>query len=122
MNELSKAIEATIAELKELEDDDRPGRLYTLRRKLEYGLFDYIKQGNRIPVVNKFKILCRDCGNTQLREEDYYLHLRKDHNVTDQEAAIEANRPRTEHDEQIQQLSDLLEQFTDFQLEEKCYG
>jgi len=117
VNNLPEAVEVAITALKDI---DIPG-IYQIHRDLEEALFEYMKQGNRIPIRHKFEILCRDCGEKQLNTESYYLHLRKEHNGTDQQAAIEANVPHTEYEKLIQLLSDLLEQFTDFQLEEKCY-
>ena len=52
---LFEATEGIVEELRELEaDDERPGRIFTVRRRLEQAQNEFLKQGIRIPVTKKF--------------------------------------------------------------------
>ena len=100
-----------------------PGEeVFKIRRQIEKCREHYLKQGNAIPVTKKFELQCKDCGSTMLQEDDYYLHLRKSHTYSDEEAAKEATNPRHGHEQSLQQLEALLTEFTDYYLEEPNYG
>lgn len=93
-------------------------RIFAARRALQEAQNDYIKQGDRIKVTRKFVIHCTECGDMQMREEDYYLHLRQKHKYPDEDAASESNNPRIGYEQGLQQLKELLAQYTETLLEE----
>lgn len=112
-------VEDVVNELRELEpDDERPGRLFTIRRRLQEAQNDYLKQGDRVLITKEFKIECTECNQPQMREEDYYLHLRQKHKYSDEEAASESNEPLRNYEEGIQSLKKGLREFTQVMLEE----
>jgi hypothetical protein len=96
--------------------------IYAIRRQLEEARNDYIKQGDRIKISKPFEIICKECQAKQLRTEDYYVHLRKQHNYQDQDASTEATDPLRNYEAGITQLNNLLTEFTEARLEENHYG
>jgi len=109
-----EAIDAVVDEMRELEGE----QIFTLRRRLQEAQNDFLKQGERIPITNKFKINCKECGSEQLAEEHYYLHLRQKHQYADEDAVEESNRPRIEYESGLQDLNNLLREYTEVQLED----
>jgi hypothetical protein len=96
--------------------------LYVIRRLLEAARNDYIKQGDRIKISKPFEIICKECQAKQLRTEDYYVHLRKQHQYSDEEASTTATEPVRDYETGITHLNDLLTEFTEARLEENHYG
>lgn len=92
--------------------------IFEARRKLQAAQDDYLKQGDRIEITKKFEIRCTECNELQMREEDYYLHLRQKHQYPDEDAATESNNPRTNYEQGIQQLRELTAEYTEALLEE----
>lgn len=110
-------LEAYIEELKH-----QPGNeIFKIRRKLEGIRALYLKRGNAIPVTKKFELHCKDCGSSMLREDDYYLHLRKSHNYSDQDAAIETVNPKREFEINLHTLDSLLTDYTEHYLDDGHY-
>ena len=92
-------------------------KLYTVRRELEEVKGMHLKQGDRItpkPLI----IRCKECQTTQPREEEYYLHLRKKHAYAEEEASTESNKARAHYNISLDQLTTLLEEFTEVTLDE----
>ena len=113
MSNIVEGIEDIVDELRELEaDDERPLRLFTIRRRLKAVQHEYNKQGDRIPVTKKFVIRCCECSEEMLRQDDYYLHLRKEHNCSDEEASKKTIQPLTDYEQGIAKLKELLAEFT----------
>ena len=92
--------------------------VFTARRRLEAAQNDYLKQGDRVEVTKKFKLCCTECNAEQMREEDYYLHLRQKHDYSDEDAATESNNPRANYEQGLQQLRELLAEYTETYLED----
>jgi len=92
--------------------------VFLARRALQKAQNDYLKQGDRVEVTKEFELCCKECNAVQLREEDYYLHLRQKHDYTDEEAAEESNNPRANYEQGLQQLKELLATYTETLLED----
>ena len=117
--DMFQAIEGVVEELRELETDDaRPGRLFTIRRRLQAAQNEFIKQGDRVLISKQFEIQCIECKQIQINEDNYYLHLRQQHKYTDEDAASETSNPRHNYDLGIFELRKLLTEYTDTLLEE----
>jgi hypothetical protein len=96
-----------------------PGQeVFAVRRRIEKCRATYLKQGNAIPIVKPLEINCLECGSTMTREDDLYLHLRKSHHYSDEDASSEATNPRHDYESSLQKLEALLTEFTDYYLEE----
>lgn len=119
-NPMFKAIDEVADELRRLEAYEP--NLFPLRRKLQSSQNEYLKQGDRIPITKVFVLSCTECDETQVNEEGYYLHLRKQHLMEDQEASMRAHEPRMEFESGLNDLSRLLTEYTETMLEEKPYG
>ena len=114
---LFQATERIVERLRELQEcfpdySESAKGVYKLRRELQEAQNEYLKQGERIPISTKFEIRCCECDQVQLREEDYYLHLRHDHQYPDEDAATESNNPRSNYDSDLAQLRRLIAQYT----------
>lgn len=113
--------EGVVRELKALQERFEGAdalAVFQVRRKLEKALFEHYKQGPRIPLRAEFELRCEKCGKTQDNEDQYYLHLRKAHNVEDHDAVDLTNRQRSEYEESLQTLRKLLTTHTDYDLED----
>lgn len=117
---LFEVVEGVVEQLRKLEGSNR--KLYPLRRKLQEAQNDFIKQGERVKITKEFELHCIECGEKQLREEDYYLHLRQQHQYSDEDAASEANEPLRNYELGIQDLKKGLREFTDTLLEDTIHG
>jgi hypothetical protein len=53
-----------------------------------------------------------------MRDEDYYLHLRKTHNYSDDDASVEANNPRRDYDAGLVELKRLMAVYTETLIED----
>ena len=111
-------LELLIEQLKREPGDE----VFRIRRRIEKCRANYLKQGNAVPIVKKFELACIECGSTMLREDDYYLHLRKTHGCTDEEASAKTVEPHQDYEQSLQQLEALLTEFTDHYLEEPNNG
>lgn len=118
---LNEHVEKTIDKLRAVENelrDDARMSVFTARRYLQAGLFEAEKQGSRIAVRKEFEMICEVCKKVMTGEEEYYLHLRKAHKISEQEAAEHSNKPRGEYETDIQELRRLLAEYTDSDLED----
>ena len=124
MSKVIDDIEKVVDELRDFEsnEENRPDRIFTIRRQLQEVQVDYLKQGERIPVTKVLEIICKICGEKFLREDDLYLHLRIDHEVPDIEAAETTKEDRTNYERGLHHLQTLLTEFTEALLEETPYG
>jgi hypothetical protein len=122
-----EALESVVEELREIEsterdEEGRPDRIFTIRRRLQKAQDDYIKQGDRVLITKEFGIKCVECNQPELTEDAYYLHLRQQHQYEDEDAASEANNPRHDYDLGISELRKYLAEFTDALLEETAHA
>lgn len=120
MNATITMTEKVIQKMKRLQErfqGDDALDVFKLRRELEAAVFEYHKQGERIP-IREFELECELCGADMMNEDEYYLHLRKTHSTPDNEAVEITNRPRTEYEAETNQLSSLLSKYTDYDLED----
>jgi hypothetical protein len=106
-----RAVETQLPEEQKLE-------LYKARRYLQTGLFEHEKQGERIPVRKTFVMQCEICKTPIDGEEAMYLHLRKKHKVSEEEAALGANVQRDAYQKDLGELRRLLAEYTDADLED----
>ena len=111
-------LELLIEKLKREPGDE----IFRVRRQIEKCRANYLKQGNAVPIVKKFEITCSDCEATMSRADDYYLHLRKSHNYSDEDASKMTVIPQQNYEQSLQQLEALLTEFTDHYLEEPNSG
>lgn len=102
-----------------LEDGTEKIELFRVRRQLEKALHEHYKQGDRIELREKFELRCDRCGAVQAREEDYYIHLRKDHRVKEADAIEQTNAPREAYEKEILELRRLLAKYTEADLEDQ---
>ena len=110
-------LNSLIEELKRQPGDE----VFTIRRKLEKIREIELKRGNAIKVTKEFVLSCTECNSTMLREDDYYLHLRKSHDYSDESASAETVKPRQKFQMHMQTLENLLTNYTEHYLDDGHY-
>lgn len=122
-NWLASEMNRVNAQLKRVQENLSDGaekiELFRVRRNLEKALHEHYKQGDRIELRDEFELRCEKCNAIQAREEDYYIHLRKDHRVKETDAIELTNKPREAYEKEIQELRRLLAKYTEADLEDQ---
>lgn len=117
-----EALEKAVGKLRDIEfeqnDEDRRMRIFKVRRSLQIAQNEYLKQGDRVLITKKFELRCCECNEKQSTEDEYYLHLRQKHNYPDEDASVQTTNPRHGYDTGLQELRNLLSEYTDTLLEE----
>lgn len=121
MQTFPEAVATHIEKLRELEDK-LPGehrqQLHSLRRLVELGYHDYLKQGTRIALTKELSIECQACGAAMQDSDHLYLHLRQEHDVSEEDAAEKSTEATRKHTDEVLQLGTLLAEYTEVQLED----
>ena len=109
-NSLFNAIDAVIPDLQDLENRDT--RILYIRRQLERAQEEFIKQGSRIQITKKLQYECPQCHAIQPDSEVLYLHLRKKHQASDDEANTYVAGLEHEFHKEVNMLKQLLRKYT----------
>ena len=92
--------------------------IFKITRKLERACNDLMHQGTRIAVTSNFVYQCPKCAIDLENSDMLYVHYRKSHSDSDDEAAAIAHKSKQEYDDDIVNLRNLLIKHTKIMLEE----
>lgn len=93
--------------------------LYEIRRELENACDEHMKQGERIALTSEYKLTCPECSLILPNSDYMYLHLRKDHRMPEEEAAVACHEGKGQYDEEIATLRELLPKHTGVLIEDE---
>ena len=121
---LPDAVKEHIDKIKDLEftlqaEPEQLQKLHMLRRKLELGYHDHLKQGTRVAVQKGLTIECQKCGALMMDSDHLYLHLRQKHDVTEEEAGELSTEATRKHTDDLLKLGSLLGEYTEVLLEDE---
>lgn len=117
MNPLFNTIDKVIPDLRELENQD--ARILFIRRQLETAQEDFIKRGNRLQISRPLQYECPTCHKIQPDSEVLYLHMRKNHNHSDDEANTYVAELEGNYHKEVNLLKQLLRKYTGSLLNER---
>ena len=113
MTNLSFFVASGSTDMDEVED-----ALFKIRRGLEKACDEHMQQGDRIALTSSYKLECAECGIDIPDSDVMYLHLRKDHGMVEDEAAMASHEGKGKYDEEIATLRELLPKHTGVMIED----
>ena len=94
--------------------------VYPVRRRVERIYHDWLKTGQLVPISHKYNISCVECEQDMASIMAYYCHLVAVHEYEAAQAEETAAEPEVIYQREVKELQELLNKYTDVQLEEPC--